>query len=212
MNDLEREVSFNRGFYHYTEQPYFLFEGKPRLFSRNDGSISSCISTAIHDDSKNTDLFSVNNSNNNSPTLLNQNNRLGVTFNGNYMKQNKFGYAHDGTVVNIYIVYELKNRSSDNADFSLFNGLFGAMKIINNLNTSHYQYSGYRICFDSGSKFSFGNIINGKNVIIIGADMNFSNYSTNKTQNIYVLDNNFVQGINNTTIYPEKNYKQFYRA
>ena len=36
-------------------------------------------------------MFSVNNSNNNSPTLLNQNNRLGVTFNGNYLKQNKFG-------------------------------------------------------------------------------------------------------------------------
>ena len=36
-------------------------------------------------------MFSVNNSNNNSPTLLNQNNRLGVTFNGNYMQQNKLG-------------------------------------------------------------------------------------------------------------------------
>ena len=38
------------------------------------------ISTGIHNDSNNTDLFTVNNSNNNSPTLLNENNRLGVTF------------------------------------------------------------------------------------------------------------------------------------
>ena len=37
--------------------------------------------------------------------------------------------------------------------------------------------------------------------------MSFSSHSTNKTQNIYVLRKDFVQGINNTTIYPEKIYK-----
>ena len=39
--------------------------------------------------------------------------------------------------------------------------------------------------------------------------MNNSNSShlTNKTQNIYVLGNDFVQGIKNTTIYAEKIYK-----
>ena len=90
--------------------------------------ISSWISTGIHNDSKNTDLFSVNNFSNNSPSLLNQNNRLGVTFNGNYMKQNKLGYAH-GAVVNIYIVYELKNTRTSNPYFTVENGLFGAVKI-----------------------------------------------------------------------------------
>ena len=34
--------------------------------------------------------------------------------------------------------------------------------------------------------------------------MSFSSHSTNKTQNIYVLGKDFVQGINNTTIYAEK--------
>ena len=33
------------------------------------------------------------------------------------MKQSKLGYAH-GTVVNTYIVYELKNRRIDNPDCS----------------------------------------------------------------------------------------------
>ena len=120
----------------------------------------------MHNDSKNTDLFSVNNCSNNSPTLLNKNNRLGVIFNGNYMKQNKLGYVH-GTVINIYTVYELKNRSTDNADFIVSNGLFGAVKITKNVNTSHYQYKGYGICFDSGGKFSIGNITNGKKCINI---------------------------------------------
>ena len=138
-------------------------------------------------------------------TLLNQNNKLGVIFNGNCIKQNKLGYVH-GTVINIYIVYELKNRSTDNGDFTVSNGLFGAVKLAKDINTSNYQYKGHGICFDSGGKFSIGNITNGKNVIIFGADMSFSSHSTNKTQNIYVLGKDFVQGINNT-IYPEKIYK-----
>ena len=92
-------------------------------------------------------MFSVNNSNNVSPTLLNQENRLGVTFSGNYMEQNKIGYAH-GSVLNIYTVYELKNRAISSPDFTVQNGLFGAIKITKDVNTSYYQCHGYRMCFD----------------------------------------------------------------
>ena len=151
-------------------------------------------------------MFSVNNSNNNSPTSLNKTNRLGVTFNGNYMKQNKLGYSH-GKIVNLYIVYELKNRQVDNPDFTVQNGLFGAVKITKNVNTSHYKYEGYGICFDSESSFSFGNRIDGTNVTIFGVNTSNNSQSTNKTQNIYVLGKDFVQGISNTTVYAEKIYK-----
>ena len=147
INDLEREASFGRGFYYYTQQSYFIFEPKSKSFSRNGGVVNSWKSTGIHNDSNNTDFFSVNNSSNNSPTLLNQGNRLGIIFNGNYMKQNKLGYAH-GTVVNIYIVYELKNRTVNNPDFTVQNELFGAVKLTKDVNTSNYGYSGYGICFD----------------------------------------------------------------
>ena len=206
INDLEREASFNRGFYYYTQESYFLFEPRSKSFSRNGGIVNSWISTGIHNERKNTDLFSVNNSNNNSPTLLNQGNRLGVIFNGNYMKQNKLGHAHS-TVVSIYIVYELKNRTVNNPDFTLLNGLFGAVKLTKDVNTSNYQYSGYGICFDSGGSFSVGNITNGRNVIIFGVDMSFSIHSTNKPQDIYLMVKDFFQGINGTTIYAEKTYK-----
>ena len=149
----------------------------------------------------------MDNSSNNTPTLLNQNNRLGVTFSGNYyMKQNKLGYTR-GTVVNIYIVYELKNRRVNSPDFTFQNCLFGAVKITKTADTSNYKYSGYGICFDGESDFSFRNITNGKNVIIFGADMSFSTHSTNKRQNIYVLGKDFVHGINGTTIYAEDIYK-----
>ena len=142
LNDLEREASFFRG----NQNSCFLFESRFKSFSKSGGSISSWKSTGIHNDSNNTDLFSVNNSNNVSPTLLNQDNRLGVTFSGNYMKQDKIGYAH-GSVVNIYIVYEIKNRSISSPDFTVQNGLFGAIKIIKDVNTSHYQYHRYGILF-----------------------------------------------------------------
>ena len=52
------------------------------------------------------------------------------------MKQNKLGYAQ-GKIINLYIVYELKNRRVDNPDFTVQNGLFVAVKITKNVNTSH---------------------------------------------------------------------------
>ena len=85
--------------------------------------------------------------------------------------------------------------------------MFGAVKITKNTDTSNYKYSGYGIYFDGESDFRFGNITNGRNVKIFGADMSFSSHSTNKTQNIYVLGKDFVLGINGTTIYAEDIYK-----
>ena len=119
------------------------------------------------------------------------------------MKQNKLGYAH-GKIVNLYIVYELKNRRIYSPDFTVRNGLFGAVKATKNANTSHYKYEGYGIYFDGESSFSFGNRIDAKNVIIFGVNTCNSSHSTNKTQNIYVLGKDFVQGINNTTVCTEK--------
>ena len=46
-----------------------------------------------------------------------------------------------------------------------------------------------------------------RNVLIFGADMSFSIRNTNKANNIYVLGKDFVQGINDATLYAEKIYK-----
>ena len=113
------------------------------------------------------------------------------------MKQNKIGYAH-GIVVNICIVYELKKRTVTCPDFAVQNGLLGGVKITNDVNTSHYKYSGYGNCFDGKSYFSAGNITNDKNVIIFGADMSFSSHDNNRLNNIYVLGKDIIQGINAT--------------
>ena len=132
--ELEREASFNRGNYYYNQQSYFLFEPKSKSYDRNGGVINSWISTGIHNDSNNTDLFSVKNSGGVSPKLINQNNRLGVLFEGSYMKQNMFDYGH-GSGLNIYIVYKLnKIDSTRNAGFTIQNALFGAIKITKDVN------------------------------------------------------------------------------
>ena len=167
-NELEREASFKgENYYYYNQQSYILFEPKSKSYSRNGGVVNSWILTVIHNDSKNTDLFSIGYSISILLKLINQNNRLGVNFQEDYMKQNKVGYAH-GSGLDIYIVYELSSPH-----FTAENCLFGAVKITKDVNISHYKYSGYGICFNA-SDFSIDNFTDGKNVIIFGADMSFS--------------------------------------
>ena len=97
--------------------------------------------------------------------------------------------------------------------FTVQNALFGAMKISKNVDSSKYNYKGYDICFDEGSTFghsikegNFNHTTNARNVLIFGADMSSSVHATNRANHIYVMGKAFVQGINGTTIYAEKNF------
>ena len=120
---------------------------------------------------------------------------MSVIFSGNYVKENKVIYPTK-PAINIYIVNKLGTiKSTRNTDFSIQNALLGAIKITKDSNPSHNKYGGYGICFDSKSDFSFGNIVNGKNVIIFGADMSFGSHERNRANNIYVLGKDFIQGV-----------------
>ena len=95
-----------------------------------------------------------------------------------------------------------------NTDYTIQNTLFGAKKITKNTtNTSKNKYEGYGTCFDEGGTFSVGNITNGRNVIIFGVDESSVIHANNKTNNIYVMGDGIVQGINGTTLYAEQIYK-----
>ena len=50
----------------------------------------------------------------------------------------------------------------------------------------------------------FDRTTNARNVLIFGADMSFSVHATNRANHIYIMGTEFVQGINDTTIYAEK--------
>ena len=132
-----------------------------------------------------------------------------VEFNGSCLKQDKVTLNH-GTIVNIYIVYEISKNYNISSYPALENCLFGAVILTKNADIDQYKYSGYGIGFDRGRDFSFGNGI-GKNCIIFGADLSSSSHADNKKNNLLVLGKDFVQGTNGTTIYAEKlkKIKQF---
>ena len=82
------------------------------------------------------------------------------------------------------------------------------MEITKNADASKYKYKGYGIWFDKGGSFSIGNINNGRNVLIFGVDASSVVHANNKANNIYVMGDGIVQGINDTTLYAEKIYSQ----
>ena len=127
-----------------------------------------------------------------------------VEFNGSCLKQDKATY-NNGTIVNIYIVYEISKNYNIRSYPTLENCLFGAFSLTKHADIDQYKYSRYGIEFDRKREFSFGNGL-GRNYIILGADMSSSVHANNKTKNILVLDKDFVQGLDNTTIYAEKLY------
>ena len=74
-----------------------------------------------------------------------------------------------------------------------------------NADIDKYKYSGYGIGFDRHGEYSFGNELC-RNCIIFGVDLSSSSHDNNKKNNILVLIKDFVQRINGTTIYAEKEY------
>ena len=109
-------------------------------------------------------------------------------------------------VINIYCLYQLDPiLSTRDTTFTIQNALFGATEITKNTDTSKYSYKGYGICFDEGGTFSMRNINNGRNVLIFGVDERSVVHSNNKANNIYVMGDGIVQGINDTTYMQKKN-------
>ena len=136
-----------------------------------------------------------------------------------FQKNNVFTSSNDHVinknVVNIYIVYKLDPlASSRDKSFTIQNALFGAMQITKNTtDNSKNNYKGYGICFDERSEFGhtiteggFAQTTDARNVLIFGADMKFSVHATNRANHIYLKGTGLTQGINDTTIYAEKNF------
>ena len=67
-------------------------------------------------------------------------NKIRIKFNGSCLKQSKLQYTH-GTIVNIYIVYELGTLGSNDNDSTLKKCLFGAVTLTKNADIDKYGYS-----------------------------------------------------------------------
>ena len=121
---------------------------------------------------------------------------------------------NNNKAINVYIVYKLYPISRFRSDtYTVQNALFGGVKITKNAtDTSKHKYEGCGICFDEGGTFSKGGINNGRNVLIFGVHENSLVHANNKANNIYVIGDFIVQGINDTTLYAEKIYSKNFSA
>ena len=209
VDEGQRENSFTRGFYHYLQKSYLVYECRTNSFKKNtSGKLTTWKSTGIDNLYANSDLKAISDGALLLPSLENYG-RMSVKFNGNYFVQNKVLHPNNNNVANIYIVYKLDTiNNTRNTDYSIQNALFGAVKITKNEDISKNKYEGYGIYFDEGGMFTNGNITNGRNVIIFGADMSFSIHANNRANNVYVVGDFLVQGINGTSIYAEKIYSK----
>ena len=152
--------------------------------------------------------------------ILKNDERLYVYLQGNHFQQNNIltsnnDHVLNKNVVNIYIVYKLDPlASTKDKSFTIQNALFGAIQITKNAtDNSKNNYKGYGICFDERSELGHtiteggrAHTTDARNVLIFGADMSFSIHATNRANHIYLMGTGLTQGINDTSIYAEKNF------
>ena len=218
INENERGLSFNRGFFFYTEQSYLVYNCKmgSLSFGLTSKDISEWKSTGIYNYSSDSNMNAVVDSGAYLPDIKNDG-RMHVYLSGNHFQQNKVIIPNNTNAINIYCVYKLDPiASSRDTSFTIQNALFGAMQITKNAtDNSENNYEGYGICFDERSQFSHtitengrAHTKNGRNVLIFGVDMSFSAHATNRANHIYLMGDGLMQGINDTTLYVEKNYRR----
>ena len=216
INENERGLSFNRGFFFYKDQSYLVYDCKMGSF--NFGltykDISEWKSTGIYNYSSDSNMNAVVDSGGYLPDIKNDG-RMHVYLSGNHFQQNQVIIPNNNNAINIYYVYKLDPvASSRDTSFTIQNALFGAMQITKNAtDNSKNNYKGYGICFDERSQFSHtvtedgrAHTTNGKNVLIFGVDMSFSTHAANRANHIYPMGDGLTQGINDTTSYVEKSY------
>ena len=215
INENERGLSFNRGFFFYTDRSYLVYDFKMGSFGfgLNFRNTAEWKSTGIYNHSSDSNMNAVADTKTNVPILKNDG-RTHVHVSGNHFQKNKVIIPNNNNVINIYCVYELDPiASTRDTRYTIQNALFGAMQIIKNAtNYDKNNYKGYGICFDERSQFGHtitGNgrahTANGRNVLIFGVDMSFSAHTTNRGNHIYLMGDGLTQGINDTTLYVEKN-------
>ena len=214
VNENERGLSFNRGFYFYMDQSYLVYESKMGSYQFTAGKISVWKYTGIFNYLGNSNMNTVGDSKGILPELKNDG-RMNVYFSGNHFQQNKVIIPNNNNVINIYCVYKMDPiASTRDTSYTVQNALFGAMQITKDpRDNSKDDYKGYGICFDERSLFSHTitqdgrqRTSNSKSVLIFEADMSFSSHATNRVNHIYLLGEGLTQGINDTTIYAEKKY------
>ena len=91
----------------------------------------------------------------NTPELSHYGAKVRVKFIGSCLKQDKATHNH-GTIVNIYIVYEICKNYNISSYPTLENCLFGAVNLTENDDFDQYKYSGYGMDLIGKDSFHLG--------------------------------------------------------
>ena len=208
ISENEIGISIFRGFF-YLQQNNLVYECKINSFIFNNKKRSKWESTDVLNRSDYYSMNGIKDTKNETPILKNDE-KVYVYLKGSHFQQNNVLTSNNDNVmndnvVNIYIVYKLDQITSRDTQIT--------MQITKNADTSKYNYKAYGICFDESKEFThvrkrgnFNDTTSARNVIIFGVDMSFSKHAINKRNNIYVMGKDYVQRINDTTIYAEKMY------
>ena len=111
INENERGLSFNRGFFFYLQKNNLVYECKVGSFSFNNKNISKWKSTGVFNGTDYYSMKGIENTKKEMPILKNDE-RLYVYLQGNHFQQHSVltsnnDHILDKSVVNIYIVYKL---------------------------------------------------------------------------------------------------------
>ena len=219
VNENERGLSIFGGFFFYLQQNHLVYECKVDSFTFDNKKILKWKSAGIFTYSDYYSMKGIENRKKEMPILKNDE-RLYVYLQGNHFQQNNVltsnnDHVLNKNVVNIYMIYKLDPLASTrDKNFTIQNALFGAMQITKNAtDNDKNNYKGYGICFDERSEFGHtiteggrAHTTDARNVLIFGEDMSSSVQATNRANHIYLMGTGLTQGINDTTIYAEKNF------
>ena len=216
---MKENLIFSEVFSFIFKKNHLVYECKVGSFIFNNKKISKGESTGIFKSSDYYNMNGIENVKKEMPILKNDE-RMYVYLQGNHFQQiniltSNNDHVLNKNVVNIYIVYKLDPlASTKDKSFSIKNALFGTMQITKNAtDNDENNYKGYGICFDERSGFGHtitegghAHTTDARNILIFGADISFSVHATNRANHIYLMGTGLTQGINDTTVYAEKNF------
>ena len=101
INENERGLSFNRGFFFYTDRSYLVYDCKMGSFQFTGNKISTWKSTGIFNYSNDSNMNAVGDSGGDLPDIKNDG-RMYIYLSGNHFQQNKVIIPNNDNVINIY--------------------------------------------------------------------------------------------------------------
>ena len=123
FDEVQKENSFNRGFFYYLQQSYLVYDCKMGSFQFTAGKISTWKSTGIFNYLGNSNMNAVGDSKSVLPELKNDG-RMHISLSGNHFQQNKVIIPNNDNMINIYCVYKIDPIASTRDDsFTIQNAL-----------------------------------------------------------------------------------------